>query len=155
MPFHVISRCPHCSTESPFPSEQIGKSVFCPKCGKSMTVENSNPVQVEQTKSQRNKTIFKLVAAIVAIVLVVFISVSCSPSNKKAIETVIAKDKAISESFEAPKSIADAKKMLASIVDQMQRINLDDCPEDFRVAYQKHINAWQQAYVAFGIYLHI
>lgn len=150
MPFHVISRCPHCSTESPFPSEQIGKSVFCPKCGKSMTVENSNPVQVEQTKSQRNKTIFKLVAAIVVIVLVVFIIGSClGTSDKEAIETVIAKDKAIGESFEAPKSIADAKKMLASIVDQMQRINLDDCPEDFRVAYQKHINAWQQTSVAF------
>ncbi len=103
----------------------------------------------EQMKNQRNKTIFKLVAAMVAIVLVVFNSVSCSKGYKEAIETVLAKDKAISESFEDPQSVAEAKKILASTVAQMQRINLDDCPEDFRVAYQKHINAWQQAYVAF------
>lgn len=151
MPFHVISRCPNCSSESPFSSDQIGQTVFCPKCGKSMKVENSNPVQVEQSKNQKNKNIFKLVVSIVAIILIVIIIGNCfGSSDRKAIETVIAKDKAISESYERPQTIAEVKKVLAYTVDQMQRINLDDCPEDFRIAYQKHINAWQRATDAFS-----
>jgi hypothetical protein len=150
MPFHVISCCPHCASESPFLSEQIGENVFCPKCGKSMTVENSNPVQVVQGKKRRNKTIFRLVISTVTILIIVLIiGIRFGSTEKKAIEAVIAKDRAISESIGTPRSISEAKKSLASMVEQMQQIDLSDCPEDFRVAYQKHINAWTNAYQAF------
>lgn len=72
-----------------------------------------------------------------------FLCMSCSPSPGNAIERVLnqcAKNTAYVNSSNM--NAAQAADYLAS---SMQSIDVRNCPQDFRIAFQEHINAWRQA----------
>lgn len=70
---------------------------------------------------------------IVAVLLIVLIAVFFPQSEKGCMERVLRKDSVTSENAS---SVAD-------VVRNMRAINLDGCPQNFRSAYVRHINAWE------------
>lgn len=57
---------------------------------------------------------------------------------KQAIETVLEQDK------KAARGVERSASTLWVIPQRMRNIDLSECPEDFRTAYRKHIEAWDK-----------
>ena len=72
---------------------------------------------------------------------------SCSRTPAGSIEHVLNECAEISEGASRQQT-APAKA--AYEADHFQSLDISDCPEDFRIAFQAHINAWRQAQMAFA-----
>ena len=67
----------------------------------------------------------------------------CARKPASAIEATLNKCAQLSQTVNASKmNSAQAATYLAT---EMQKIDVRGCPEDFRVAFQQHINAWREA----------
>jgi hypothetical protein len=60
-------------------------------------------------------------------------------------------DEQLSKKFkEAPPNLAPGQ--IAWLIEQycvaLERLDMSDCPSDFRVAYKQHMRAWREAHVA-------
>ncbi len=71
---------------------------------------------------------------LITMITILFLS-SCdnSYSYKSAIEKVLVTDE----------QIGTTSKDIKETVSRMNKINLNNCPQDFSQAYIKHVNAWQ------------
>jgi hypothetical protein len=77
------------------------------------------------------------------VALLSLVLVGCSKTADRAIEDVLNRCARITKHVNSSKmSAAEAATYIAN---EDQKIDLRDCPPEFRVAFQQHINAWRQA----------
>ena len=73
---------------------------------------------------------------------------SCSKTEAQAITDVLNKCAAVSKNAGKYNTPAEQANF---IVKSFQGIDMKGCPADFRMAYQAHVNAWQEASNAFAL----
>lgn len=72
----------------------------------------------------------------------------CSKSPDKAIESVL--NRCAKKTEEVNASTISAAEAALFLAEEMQKMDTRNCPPDFRVAFQQHINAWRDASGAFS-----
>ena len=94
------------------------------------------------SSKSRNGYLLPIIAAVVIgiITLGVFFATS-NARYKQPIESVLQQDKLIPQSVKSDSAVVT----VSATVQRMRGIDLSECPEDFRVAYQKHTEAWAKA----------
>ena len=68
---------------------------------------------------------------------------STTPAPSRAIEHVLNECEDISKEVNAP--FTSPGQIAQNLARRAQAIDTRDCPQDFRVAFQEHINAWREA----------
>lgn len=88
--------------------------------------------------------------SIFALVVMIWASIfgACSRSPDQAIEAVL--NRCAQNSQTVNRSEMSAAQAAEFLADEMQKIDTRGCPQDFRVAFQQHINAWRGASPAFS-----
>ena len=93
------------------------------------------------------KTISSILAAI-QICLFAIILGGCSPSPSSAIEKVL--NDCAKNTHRVNNSNMSSAQAAAFLASEMQKMDTRNCPPEFRVAFQRHINAWREAAGAFS-----
>ena len=87
-----------------------------------------------------------IIIGIVAIILLGWYFVWRPAAERSSIRTVLVTDHAISVAASQKAGLSDIawdqSKMVGGIVSCMRQIDLSGCPDDFREAYLRHIDAW-------------
>ena len=89
----------------------------------------------------------KLLPLFVPVAVVLTLTPSCSKSPGSCITSVLDECAAIGKRASA---YSDPAAQANYVAVSFQKVDVSDCPADFRVAFQSHVNAWQQSSAAFA-----
>ena len=94
-----------------------------------------------------NSTVIRQVFQLFAVFFILVLTAGCSRTPAGSIEHVLNECAEISNG--ASRVQGDAAKA-GYVADHQQALDTSGCPEDFRAAFQAHVNAWRQAQMAFA-----
>jgi hypothetical protein len=103
-----------------------------------------------KTQETSKKTEHRIIIlfTIVAVAIISFLLYGCGEPPEQAIRRAISYDKAITKQIYKDPSIGEAlfganPERDASLVRNLKKVPLENCPKDFQMAYKKHIAAWE------------
>jgi predicted GIY-YIG superfamily endonuclease len=88
---------------------------------------------------------YSTVSTLVASILMMS---GCTRSPASAIESVL--NQSVGVSKRASSFTADPASQAGYVADGLQAIDTSGCPQEFRVAFQDHVNAWRSAQAAYA-----
>lgn len=106
-----------------------------------------SPTSVLQTKALSGECIMRHLRIFIAVTFT-FAMCNCSRGPGGEIETVLNKCAQYTQQVNASKMSAAESALF--FADKMQAIDTRGCPQDFRIAFQQHINAWRDAAPAYS-----
>lgn len=104
-------------------------------------IPENKAINSSLTEIPRKYFISVIIAVIIGLVVLGIFYSDNDAQYKRPVESVLQQDKTITKSVESDSLLA----MIKTIVQRMHEIDLSKCPEDFRYAYQRHIDAWSKA----------
>jgi len=164
--------CPHCGQHISATTNQVGKRGACPTCSRAFDVPAPAGYQSEQKsppppppsqhaaaeaqnppttnipppppQEKKPKSPFSFVG--IALVVLVIVGIrSCFSGGSDASKITNVLDRCAEIGQRAAQYNANPGAQANFIAREFQKIDVANCPQDFRAAFQAHIFAWQQA----------
>ena len=162
--------CQHCGQHIATTIDQIGKRGACPTCSRTFLVPAPDGYQPESSippppppdarteaqnpplantpppppAKQKGKSPFSFVGILLVVLVIVGIR-SCFSDGSEASRISKVLDRCAEIGHRAAQYNSNPSAQANFIATEFQKIEVSGCPQDFRVAFQAHIYAWQQA----------
>jgi hypothetical protein len=162
--------CQHCGQHMAATDDRVGMQGVCPTCSRafdipapdgfqprrrsspppppSANVETQTPqvsnIPPPLQKKQPSKNPFALVGAISAVLIILGIR-GCFSGGSEANRITKVLNRCVEISRRAAQYNANPGVQANFVAAEFQKIDLSNCPQDFRMAFQAHIFAWQKA----------